>query len=57
MNYAKSQPDLAILAVNRLVMDSQDHNPLVRALANRTMSCIRVSTRSSFVYSSHCRNA
>eukprot|EP00301_Raphidiophrys_heterophryoidea_P004071 c11800_g1_i1.p1 GENE.c11800_g1_i1~~c11800_g1_i1.p1 ORF type:complete len:903 (+),score=225.58 c11800_g1_i1:63-2771(+) len=42
MNYAKSQPDLAILAVNTFVNDSKDPNPLVRALAIRTMSCIRV---------------
>lgn len=42
INYAKSQPDLAILAVNTFVKDSQDLNPLVRALAVRTMGCIRV---------------
>jgi AP-1 complex subunit beta-1 len=42
MNYAKSQPDLAILAVNTFVMDAQDPNPLIRALAVRTMGCIRV---------------
>lgn len=42
INYAKSQPDLAILAVNTFVKDSQDPNPLVRALAVRTMGCIRV---------------
>ncbi|KAL1556856.1 beta-adaptin-like protein C [Salvia divinorum] len=41
-NYAKSQPDLAILAVNTFVKDSQDPNPLIRALAVRTMGCIRV---------------
>ncbi|KAJ7562314.1 hypothetical protein O6H91_03G063900 [Diphasiastrum complanatum] len=49
INYAKSQPDLAILAVNTFVkivdcdlQDSQDPNPLIRALAVRTMGCIRV---------------
>ena len=42
INYAKSQPDLAILAVNTFVKDTQDHNPLIRALAVRTMGCIRV---------------
>jgi len=42
INYAKSQPDLAILAVNTFVRDSRHHNPLVRALALRTMGCIRV---------------
>ena len=60
INYAKSQPDLMILAVNTFVnvrwiimlklfnlafdkQDSQDPNPLVRALAVRTMGCIRVN--------------
>ncbi|CAL5442593.1 unnamed protein product [Camellia sinensis] len=42
INYAKSQPDLAILAVNTFVKDSQDPNPLIRSLAVRTMGCIRV---------------
>mmetsp|Transcript_16780 Transcript_16780/g.42133 ORF Transcript_16780/g.42133 Transcript_16780/m.42133 type:complete len:803 (-) Transcript_16780:1313-3721(-) len=42
INYAKSQPDLAIMAVNTFVMDSQDPNPLLRSLAIRTMGCIRV---------------
>ena len=42
MNYAKSQPDLAILAVNTFAKDCDDSNPLIRALAVRTMGCIRV---------------
>lgn len=42
MNYAKSQPDLAIMAVNTFVRDCEDANPLIRALAVRTMGCIRV---------------
>ena len=42
MNYSKTNPDLAILAVNSFCQDSQDHNPLIRALAIRTMGCIRV---------------
>eukprot|EP01103_Thecamoeba_quadrilineata_P006514 TRINITY_DN16239_c0_g1_i1.p1 TRINITY_DN16239_c0_g1~~TRINITY_DN16239_c0_g1_i1.p1 ORF type:complete len:825 (+),score=202.25 TRINITY_DN16239_c0_g1_i1:75-2477(+) len=42
MNYAKSQPDLAILAVNTFVKDASSTNPLIRALAVRTMGCIRV---------------
>ena len=41
-NYAKSHPELCILAVNTFVQDSEDPNPLVRALAIRTMGCIRV---------------
>ncbi|CAL6306223.1 unnamed protein product [Bathycoccus prasinos] len=35
-NYASAEPDLAILA------DTQDNNPFIRALAVRTMGCIRV---------------
>ena len=42
MNYAKTQPDLAILAVNTFSKDCEDSNPLIRALAVRTMGCIRV---------------
>ena len=42
MNYAKAQPDLAIMAVNTFVKDCEDPNPLIRALAVRTMGCIRV---------------
>ena len=42
INYAKSQPDLAIMAVNTFVKDASDGNPLIRALAVRTMGCIRV---------------
>ena len=64
MNYAKTQPELVILAVNTFVkvsrraqqtvqslslshalflsyQDADDPNPLVRALAIRTMSCLR----------------
>ncbi|KAH3674712.1 hypothetical protein WICPIJ_009500 [Wickerhamomyces pijperi] len=42
MNYAKTNPELVILAVNTFVQDTEDPNPLVRALAIRTMGCIRV---------------
>ncbi|CAO0800136.1 unnamed protein product [Mucor circinelloides] len=42
MNYAKTQPELVILAVNTFVKDSDDPNPLIRALSIRTMGCIRV---------------
>lgn len=42
INYAKTQPDLAIMAVNTFVKDCDDPNPLIRALAIRTMGCIRV---------------
>lgn len=42
INYAKSQPELTLLAVNTFVKDASDTNPLIRALAVRTMGCIRV---------------
>ncbi|XP_040579652.1 AP-2 complex subunit beta [Lepeophtheirus salmonis] len=42
MNYAKSQPEKAIMVVNTFVRDCEDTNPLIRALAVRTMGCIRV---------------
>lgn len=43
INYAKSHPDKAILSINTLRTDSMDKsNPLIRALAVRTMGCIRI---------------
>ena len=43
INYAKSKPDLTIMAVNSFQQDSRNvQNPLLRALAVRTMSCIRI---------------
>jgi len=42
MNNSRLQPDKAILAVNTFVTDCQHENPVVRALAIRTMLCIRV---------------
>eukprot|EP00126_Sphaerothecum_destruens_P006877 Sdes_comp19568_c0_seq1m11246 len=49
MNYAKSQPDMAIMAVNTFVRDCSDPNPLIRALAIRTMGCIRVDKITEYV--------
>lgn len=42
INYAESHPELCILAVNTFVNDSMDPNPLIRCMAIRTMSMIRV---------------
>jgi len=42
INYAKSQPEQALLSVNSFIKDANDANPLIRALAIRTMGCIRV---------------
>lgn len=45
INYAKTQPDLAVLAVNTFRKDAREQvNPLVRGLAVRTMGCIGVDT-------------
>ncbi|KAJ1727783.1 beta-adaptin [Coemansia biformis] len=42
INYAKTKPDLVILAINTFVKDAEDSNPLIRALAIRTMGCLHV---------------
>ncbi|CAK68572.1 unnamed protein product (macronuclear) [Paramecium tetraurelia] len=43
INYAKIMPDLAVMAVNSFRKDARDKtNPFLRALAIRTMGCIRV---------------
>lgn len=49
INYAKTQPELTIMAVNTFVKDSQDPNPLIRALALRTMGCIRVDSITEYL--------
>jgi len=41
-NYAASQPDVAIMAVNSFIKDASHVNPLLRALAIRTMGYCRV---------------
>ena len=42
INYARTNPDMAIMVVNTFVKDSEHSSPLIRALAVRTMGCIRV---------------
>ena len=43
INYAKIKPDLTIMAINTFGKDAHDKSsPLIRALAVRTMGCIRV---------------
>ncbi|KAI5953477.1 APL2 [Candida jiufengensis] len=49
MNYAKSHPELCILAVNTFIQDTEDPNPLIRALAIRTMGCIRVAKMVDYI--------
>ncbi|KAF2763191.1 Adaptor protein complex beta subunit [Pseudovirgaria hyperparasitica] len=43
VNYARIKPDVALNALPILVQDMEDNNPLVRALALRTMSYIHVA--------------
>lgn len=41
INYAKSKPDLTLMAINSFCKDAHEKwNPLIRALAVRTMGCI-----------------
>merc|ERR1719163_159624 len=42
INYAKTNPAMAIMGVNTFVKDTSHRSPLIRALAVRTMGCIRV---------------
>ncbi|KAI9799350.1 MAG: hypothetical protein M1833_004049 [Piccolia ochrophora] len=42
VNYARMKPDIAVKALPTLANDVEDSNPLVRALALRTMSYIHV---------------
>ena len=43
INYAKTKPDLMIMAVNSFQKDAREKmSPLMRALAVRTMGCIRI---------------
>ncbi|KAF4692045.1 hypothetical protein FOZ60_014179, partial [Perkinsus olseni] len=49
INYAKSQPELAILAVNTFRKDTMDPNPLIRALAVRTMGSIKLEQMTEYL--------
>ena len=43
INYAKSKPDLTVMAIHTFGKDAHEkQNPLMRALAIRTMGCIRI---------------
>jgi len=42
VTYSSSEPEQSIMAVNMFIIDSQDPNPLVRALAVRTMCRIKL---------------
>jgi AP-1 complex subunit beta-1 len=50
INYAKAKPDLTFLAVAAFQTDATDKSsPLIRALAVRTMGCIRVNMIVSYL--------
>lgn len=49
INYAKSKPELVIMVINTFRKDTIDPNPLIRALAMRTMGCIRVDKMSEYL--------
>lgn len=49
INYAKTQPELVILAVNTFIKDTDDSNPLIRALAIRTMGVLRAEKIMDYV--------
>ncbi|KAJ3082290.1 AP-3 complex subunit beta-2 [Quaeritorhiza haematococci] len=42
LRYAEQEPDLALLSINTFQKDLTDKNPLIRAMALRVMSSIRV---------------
>ena len=43
INYAKSYPDASVMAVNSFLKDASDtKNPFTRALAIRTLGCLKV---------------
>lgn len=51
INYAKAKPDITLLAVNSFNTDAMDKtSPLIRALAVRTMGCIRVTEVVSYLF-------
>ena len=44
INYAKTKPDLALMAINTFRKDATERmNPLIRSLAVRTMGCIGIT--------------
>ncbi|GIQ88692.1 AP complex subunit beta, partial [Kipferlia bialata] len=50
VNYARHHPKMTIMAVNTFVKDAEDpENPLIRALAIRTMGCIRVDEITEYI--------
>ncbi|KAH0792489.1 Adaptin N terminal region family protein [Histomonas meleagridis] len=49
INYSAQEPEQAIMAVNTFIQDSEDNNPLVRALAVRTMCRIKLESVAEYM--------
>lgn len=49
LRYAEHEPDLALLSINTFQKDLTDSNPLIRAMALRVLSGIRVPMIGSLV--------
>ncbi|KAH6583714.1 hypothetical protein BASA60_001312 [Batrachochytrium salamandrivorans] len=49
LRYAEQEPDLALLSINTFQKDMTDKNPLIRAMALRVLSSIRVPVISSII--------
>lgn len=49
IRYADIEPDLALLSINTFQKDLSDHNPLIRAMALRVLSSIKVPIIGSIV--------
>lgn len=49
VHYASAKPELTILIVNTLLRDAAEENPLLRALALRTMASMRVDRMAEYL--------
>lgn len=49
INYAAEDPEVVVMSVNSFVKDATDPNPIIRALAIRTMGCVRVNKISEYL--------
>lgn len=48
-NYAEQNPDLSIMAVNTLVQDCKNQDPMVRGLALRSLTGLRVANITEYI--------
>lgn len=49
LRYADQEPDLALLSINTFQKDLSDPSPLIRAMALRVLSCLRLPNIGSIV--------